>query len=386
MVGGGIFLRMHSIRVRRRQPIPLPSPSLRLSTWIVVAHLGLGLGVCGVAGAPSVFRPGAVWPDQDGAPINAHGGGLLFHDGTYYWYGESKDGRTWLPKANKSWDGYRVDLTGIRCYSSRDLYTWKNEGLVLKAKPDDPAHDLHPSKVAERPKVAFNAATRKFVMWLHIDTADYQAARAGVAVADTPIGPFTYLGSVRPEGADSRDQTLYVDEDGKAYRIYSSERNRTTYVSLLTDDYLQHAGKYVKAFVGRKMEAQSVFKHEARYWFIASGCTGWDPNAARSAVADSIWGPWKELGNPCVGPNRRRTFQAQGAFVFPVAGRPNAFIFVADRWNKKNLPDSRCVWLPVRFEAGGLRLEWLDAWDLSFFDHGAASLGAASQDYGRNKR
>jgi len=47
---------------------------------------------------------------------------MLFHDGTYYWYGENKEGRTWLPKANKSWDDYRVDLTGIRCYTSRDLY------------------------------------------------------------------------------------------------------------------------------------------------------------------------------------------------------------------------------------------------------------------------
>jgi hypothetical protein len=29
------------------------------------------------------------------------------------------------------------------------------------------------------------------------------------------------------------------------------------------------------------------------------------------------------------------------------------------------------VWLPVQFQGQGLRVEWLDAWDLSFFD-GAA--------------
>ena len=40
---------------------------------------------------------------------------------------------------------------------------WKNEGLVLKAVPDDPDHDLHPGKVAERPKVIYNRATRKTV-------------------------------------------------------------------------------------------------------------------------------------------------------------------------------------------------------------------------------
>ena len=32
------------------------------------------------------FIPGEVWKDTDGNPINAHGGGLLYHDGTYYWY------------------------------------------------------------------------------------------------------------------------------------------------------------------------------------------------------------------------------------------------------------------------------------------------------------
>ena len=32
--------------------------------------------------------PGQVWNDTDGNPINAHGGGILYHEGTYYWYGE----------------------------------------------------------------------------------------------------------------------------------------------------------------------------------------------------------------------------------------------------------------------------------------------------------
>ena len=373
-----ILLRMNPRTVHPVNPLSLANQSRLLLRVIGSATLVLLLQVCGAAGAQRQFRPGAVWTDGGGAAINAHGGGMLFHDGTYYWYGENKEGRTWLPGVNRKWEGYRVDITGIRCYSSGDLYTWNDRGLVLTAVPDDAAHDLHTTKVAERPKVAFNAQTRKFVMWLHIDTPDYRAARAGVAVADAPTGPFNYLGSVRPEGADSRDQTLFVDDDGKAYRIYSSEGNQTTYISLLTDDYLQHTGKFAKIFAGRRMEAQVVFKCRGRYWFIASGCTGWDPNPARSAVADSIWGPWKELGNPCVGPKHRKTFMAQGTFVFPVAGEPDALIFMADRWNKTNLPDSRYVWLPVRFKGNRLRLEWSDAWDLSVFDGGTGDSGSAA--------
>lgn len=36
------------------------------------------------------FRPGELWPDHLGVPINAHGGGVLFHQGIYYWFGEHK--------------------------------------------------------------------------------------------------------------------------------------------------------------------------------------------------------------------------------------------------------------------------------------------------------
>ena len=315
------------------------------------------------AAEKSAFQPGEVWLDTTGKPIQAHGAGVLFHDGTYYLYGENKDGPT-----KPGGCGARVDVIGISCYSSKDLYHWKYEGLALSSVSDDPKHDLHPSKVVERPKVVFNARTRKYVMWMHIDSLNYKDAKAGVAVSDTPTGPFRYIESVRPEGADSRDQTLFLDDDGKAYRIYSSEGNATTYISLLSDDYLKHTGTFKKVFVGRSMEAASLCKRNGKYYFIGSGCTGWDPNAARSAVADSIWGPWTEQGNPCVGTNSEKTFGAQSTFILPVAGRYDAFIFMADRWNIKNLGDSRYVWLPLIFQIGKPVIRWTNAWDLSYFN------------------
>ena len=36
------------------------------------------------------LRNGALWPDDRGQHINAHGGGILLHQGTYYWFGEHK--------------------------------------------------------------------------------------------------------------------------------------------------------------------------------------------------------------------------------------------------------------------------------------------------------
>ena len=36
------------------------------------------------------IKPGREWNDTNGNPIHAHGGSILYHEGTYYWYGENK--------------------------------------------------------------------------------------------------------------------------------------------------------------------------------------------------------------------------------------------------------------------------------------------------------
>lgn len=297
---------------------------------------------------------GEKWLDTEGNPINAHGAGVLFHDGTYYLYGEYKVGKTVLPEW-ATWECYRTDVTGVSCYSSKDLRNWKFEGLALAAV-DDPAHDLHPSKVLERPKVVYNAGTGKFVMWAHVESADYSKAAAGVAVSDTPVGPFTYLGSFRPNGAMSRDQTLFVDDDGKAYQFASSENNATMYINELSDDYLRPTGRFTRNFIGESREAPAVFKRAGKYYLLSSGCTGWDPNSAQIAVADSIMGPWTVLGDPCRGKDADKTFYAQSTYVLPVHGVTDSYIALFDRWNKTDLQDSRYIWLPIEWSADGAPL------------------------------
>lgn len=351
------------------------------------------------------FVPGAIWPDDHGVHINAHGGGMLFHEGRYYWFGEHKIGG---PAGNKA-------MVGVSCYSSENLYEWKNEGIVLPVS-DDSASLIRKGCIIERPKVIYNRKTGKYVMWFHHELfgKGYLAAMSGIAVADRVTGPYTYLKSVRPnagswpvnvkqihkngvagnirheygggpgglpghpdtvnilgrdfvKGQMARDMTLFVDDDGKAYHIYSSEENSTTQISLLTDDYLSCSGQYMRVFVGRYMEAPTLFKYRGNYYFIGSGCTGWAPNAARSAVAGSIWGPWKELGNPCRGSEEenQQTFRSQSTFILPVEGKQDVFIFMADRWNPENPIDGRYIWLPVQFDPkGNPTIQWMNEWSL----------------------
>ena len=104
------------------------------------------------------IRPGQVWLDTNGARIQAHGGSIFYENGTYYWYGENKE-RT---------DG-RSDIWhwGVRLYSSKDLYNWKDEGLILQPS-EDPNHPLHPTKSMDRPHIIYNKRTKKYVMWVKI--------------------------------------------------------------------------------------------------------------------------------------------------------------------------------------------------------------------------
>jgi hypothetical protein len=353
----------------------------------------------------SQFKPGQIWPDNKGVHINAHGGGILFYNNTYYWFGEHKiEGK----KGNNAY-------VGIHCYSSKDLYNWKDEGIALKAE-EDPSSEIVKGCIMERPKVIYNKKTGKFVMWFHLEKPgqSYGWASSGLAVGDQVTGPYKYIRSYRPNkdqwpvnvlpihkqpvpektlkanfsgaslwgnadtvnvlgrdfarGQDARDMTIFQDDNGKAYHIFSSEANSTIHVSELADDYLSYTGKYWRIFVGRFMEAPAVFKRNGKYYFIGSGCTGWAPNAARSAVADHLWGPWTELGNPCVGEDKELTFHSQSTFILPVVGKKDAYIYMGDRWTPDNAIDGRYVWLPVNFENEKIVLKWLDQWDLKYFD------------------
>jgi lysophospholipase L1-like esterase len=289
--------------------------------------------------------------DKQGHLLNAHGAGVLFFRGTYYLFGEIKKGCTWLVPGQQ-WEDYRVPAGGVSCYASSDLKTWANRGVALAPVTGQPDNDLDTGRVIERPKVIYNALTKKFVMWMHVDKNDYSYSRLGVAVSDHPQGPYHYLNSYRPNGQMARDMTLFKDNDGKAYLVYSSEDNNTIQVCQLSNDYLSPGPVYRRILVGRRREAPAIFKAGKAYYLITSSCTGWSPNAATFAVADSPLGPWMEKKNPCAGPGADTTFGVQSTYVLPLNDHPRHFLFMADRWNKQDLEASTYCWLPFTMHNG----------------------------------
>lgn len=340
-------------------------------------------------------RNGTVWYDTAGHVINAHGGGVLAHDGMYFLYGEHK---VYGKAGNKA-------HVGVHMYSSDDLSTWKDEGIVLPVKLEQ-GHDIEDGCIVERPKILFCANTGKFAMFFHLELKGqgYTAARVGIAVADRPTGPYKFLRSLRPNagqwpmnvpagerndatlakhmitdtpwggkaklwgehfkgGQMSRDMTLYKDDDGKAYHIFASEDNSTLHIAELTDDYLDYTGRWWRMAEKEWTEAPAICKKDGWYFLIGSGCTGWRPNAARYYRARSITGPWERLGNPCKGINPANghgpelTWGAQSNYILKTHSGEHIAMF--DIWRPANQVDSRLVWLPIAFgKDNTISIEW----------------------------
>lgn len=320
------------------------------------------LFICFVFSFNTVFSqnaqicPGVLWNDVNGEQINAHGGCVVFTKGYYYWFGEDRTGSV---------------SNGVSCYQSKDLYNWKRLGLSLKTKGEakENMNDISQGRLFERPKVIYNPKTNKWVMWSHWETGSgYGAARVCVATSDKIEGPYSLYKTFRPNGNESRDQTLFVDTDGKAYHFCSTDMNTNMNIALLRDDYLEPTPTETKILKGLSYEAPAIFKVDDMYYGLFSGCTGWAPNPGRTAYTYNILGEWNTGGNFAVDKLRQVTYNSQSCYVFKVEGKEKAYIYMGDRWNSKNVGNSHYVWLPISMRSGYPVVKWYDKWDLSIFD------------------
>ena len=218
----------------------------------------------------------------------------------YYWYGEVK---------GEGANGNTAQV-GVSAYRSTDLIHWDPLGVAL-AVDDDVNSPIAHGAIIERPKV-LRRRDGRYVMWFHLERAGhgYKDAMVGVAESARPEGPFHFVKAFQPNGQQSRDMTLFQDDDGKAYVFYSSENNATMHVARLTDDEFGVRDGFARVFVGKCYEAPAVFKSSSHYFFVGSTCTGWRPNAAHGAVADSSLGLWREFGNLAKGENADLTFHS----------------------------------------------------------------------------
>jgi hypothetical protein len=337
----------------------------------------------------SSITPGQVWLDTSGHRIQAHGGSIIEIDGTFYWYGENKE---------RTAPGSGIWHWGVRCYSSTDLYSWDDLGLIIPPVLDDETSPLHPAQGMDRPHIVQNPGTGTLVCWLKVMSPAGQ--RSTVLTSDDIRGPWTIVRlDLKPLGMNAGDFDLVVDPtDGKGY-LYFERVHSELVCADLTPDYTDVTGYYSTHFPLLQppyvREAPAYFLREGRHHLVTSGTTGYYPNPSQVATAPSYHGPWTVLGDPHPDDLARSSYRSQVSSVFKHPHKQDLYIALADRWLPGYTASSDAavrmhaerfrpmgghvegtwpelteidtsvadyVWLPFRFTDEGAFLDWTDEW------------------------
>ena len=280
---------------------------------------------------------GVVFKDTDGKPVNAHGGGIIRVCDTFYMHGEY-----FLSTTTDN------NFNGFSMYSSRDLATWKNEGIIL---PQQASGELGPNRKGERPHIIKCPSSGEFVLYAHAADVTYQADKEIVyATSATVNGQYSYQGPLKNASgsiAAHSDMSAYADETG-AYVLTESGHVYT----LASDCHSWLSDKSFSAINGDSGGAESptVFKAKGTYYWIGSYKTGWRANNNFYATAPAMTGPWTYQGfvapvsdtsttvpagapNPPEEISDQRTWLSQSTWVQPVVGSTGTvYVYWGDHW------------------------------------------------------
>lgn len=350
------------------------------------------------------IRPGQVWNDTAGKPIQAHGFSVFYNekDGLYYWYGENKE-KTKGGIFNKVWHW------GVRCYTSKDLYNWDDKGLIIPPRPDDLTSPLHPTYCMDRPHIIYCEKTKKYVAWLKIMAGEVSQFMT-VMQADDFLGPYEFVHKIyKPLEMDAGDFALHVDEETNKAYIFFERPHFELVTATLGDDYTEVSGEYSEHYKGLlppyTREAPAYFERNGRKYLFTSGTSGYYPNKSQVCVFDDYHGEYTDLGNPHIGDETNTSFSSQITSVIKIPGK-DQYIACADRWMpgkmamkmsaqvikgmekhfKDYKPDyspkkaeplpgrllkhtektcrSTYVWLPIEWEGEKPVIRWRDEWKI----------------------
>ena len=262
--------------------------------------------------------PGITFKDTDGKPVNAHGGGIIKVCDTFYLHGEY-----FLSTTTDN------NFNGFSMYSSKDLATWKNEGIIL---PQQPSGQLGPNRKGERPHIVRCPSTGEFVLYAHAADVTYQADKEVVyATSPTVNGQYTLRGSLTDASgniAAHSDMSALSDGDS-AYVVTESGWVYT----LAADCHSWVSAKQYSTVNGTTggVEAPTVFKAGSTWYWIGSDKTGWRANDDFYSTAPAINGPWTYQGY--LAPQGKLTWMTQSTWVMPVAGtQSTTYVYWGDHW------------------------------------------------------
>jgi beta-xylosidase len=333
--------------------------SLAHSAWLI----SLASSVTATMLGP--VQVGVQFNDTNGQLVQAHSGGIYTEGDTFYLYGNNYTGDTGSDP-----------FTGVCLYQSRDLSNWEYLDTILT--PSSPGWAENSTgcgdfAVLERPKIAFNKQTNRYVLYAHVTDAAYEVTMVGVATSPKITGPWEFVQCYEPGGVYSWDMGLYIDddEDRTGYLIYSSDADGTgtngaLRISQLSSDYLSVVVANVTTGQGQ-LESPALFKYEGVYTLLVSHTSGWASNPNVYDQATAISGLMAGGFTDEIAPDSSDTYNSQTAFVLPLTGSfGTRFVYLGDRYTDPELYESSYVWLPMNVTTDSATLiYYADEW---YFD------------------
>lgn len=187
-------------------------------------------------------------------------------------------------------DAQGFKMRDWKLYTSKDMVNWTDRGTVADlsifawANQDN---DAWAPQVVER--------NGKFYLYAPVTVSGSPRNVIGVAVADSPLGPFKDpLG--RPlidRGEGYFDPTVLIDDDGQAYLYWG---NPNLWYVRLNKDMTSYSGKIERIDAKPKnyQEGPWVYKRSGKYYLAyASTCCS---EGIGYAMSDTPTGPWEYKG------------------------------------------------------------------------------------------
>lgn len=166
---------------------------------------------------------------------------------------------------------------------------------------------FYPNVKFEGIAIRYNKKTGKVVISAHYeDQNGYVAAKIYLAQI-TPKGKLEVGTMERPLGYDSRDQSLFIDDDNTAYLLSATNMNNDINIYKLDESWTKPVALVNTICKGLHRETPAIIKKDGKYYFFSSKASGWYPSQTMYMSAtnlDGEWTPMREIGN-------NSTFDAQ---------------------------------------------------------------------------
>ncbi len=281
------------------------------------------------------------WNDTSGNPIYSQGGGVFKFGDTYYWYGVHYTGAE-LYRANptRKYDG-DVSFVSIPVYSSKDLVNWKFENRVATRSTGlGGGANLGQAGWVGRLGVSYNENTGKYVLVVQAYLPSMGGNGVLILRGDSPTDTFDYAHFqtqiVNSPTTGTGDQTVFTDDDGKDYLIFSNREGRSrAFVSKLreSDSLRIEPGVQIgQNSAGR--EGNAMFKLDGKYYHAASDLHGWNTSVTHvlESTTGNIQGAYTGEYT-LAGTEMDYSHVTQTGFFVTVKGtKQNTVIFAGDRW------------------------------------------------------